>query len=183
MLVDAADGSWQTLILLGYYTGQRLMDCAHLKWAAVDFVSCTISFKQQKTKMAVVVPMHDDLRKELEVRASTDSVQKFVMPDVASQPGSGRNGLSSVFKRIASKAGVDVQTVQGGGSRMLSKRTFHSLRHSFTSALANAGVSPELRMKLTGHTTEAVHRGYTHLEIETLRAAVSKLPALQSLKT
>jgi hypothetical protein len=26
-----------------------------------------------------------------------------------------------------------------------------SIRYSFTSALANAGVSPELRMKLTGH--------------------------------
>jgi integrase len=52
------------------------------------------------------------------------------------------------------------------------------LRHSFTSVLANAGVSPELRMKLTGHSSEAVHRGYTHHELDTLKAAVSKLPAL-----
>ena len=31
-------------------------------------------------------------------------------------------------------------------------------------------------MKLTGHTTEAVHRGYTHHEMESLRAAILKLP-------
>jgi integrase len=76
------------------------------------------------------------------------------------------------------RAGLDLQTVQGGGKRQISKRTFHALRHSFTSALANAGFSPELRMKLTGHTTEAIHAGYTHHELQTLRKAVMKLPKL-----
>jgi len=37
-----------------------------------------------------------------------------------------------------------------------------------------------LRMKLTGHKTEAVHRGYTHHELEKLRAAVEKIPSLNS---
>jgi integrase len=71
-----------------------------------------------------------------------------------------------------------METVQGTGVRKISKRTFHALRHSFTSALANAGVSPELRMKLTGHKSAEIHRGYTHLELETLRAALQKLPNL-----
>ena len=31
--------------------------------------------------------------------------------------------------------------------------------HSFTSTLANAGVSPELTMELTGHKSAEVHRG------------------------
>lgn len=61
---------------------------------------------------------------------------------------------------------------------MISKRTFHALRHSFTSALANAGVSPEFRMKLTGHRSEAIHSGYTHHELKTLREAVGRLPKL-----
>ena len=60
----------------------------------------------------------------------------------------------------------------------ISKRTFHALRHSFTSALANAGVAPELRMKLTGHKSAAVHQGYTHLELATLKQAIRKLPNL-----
>mgnify|MGYP001613889461 CR=1 FL=1 len=65
--------------------------------------------------------------------------------------------------------------------RKLSRRSFHALRHSFASALAKAGVSPELRMKLTGHTTEAVHRGYTHHELDVLRSAVTKLPSLSTV--
>ena len=178
MLVDAAQGEWKTLILLGYYTGQRLMDCARLEWAVVDFAAGKLAFTQEKTTTSLVVPMHDELREHLEALASTDKPEQFVMPGMAQQPGSGRNGLSSAFKRIAGNAGVDIQTVQGGGTRMISKRTFHALRHSFTSALANAGVAPELRMKLTGHKSEAIHAGYTHHELETLRAAVAKLPRL-----
>lgn len=178
MLVDAAQGEWKTLNLLGYYTGQRLMDCARLEWAAVDFTAGKLAFTQEKTTTALVVPMHDELREHLEALASTDKPEQFVMPGMAQQPGSGRNGLSSAFKRIAGKAGVDIQSVQGGGTRMISKRTFHALRHSFTSALANAGVASELRMKLTGHKSEAIHAGYTHHELETLRATVAKLPRL-----
>ncbi len=35
-------------------------------------------------------------------------------------------------------------------------------------------------MKLTGHKREAIHAGYTHHELETLRAAVRKLPDLNA---
>ena len=40
------------------------------------------------------------------------------------------------------------------------------------------GVSPELRMKLTGHKSAEIHRGYTHLEMDTLKDAIKKLPGL-----
>jgi integrase len=76
------------------------------------------------------------------------------------------------------KAGLDMGEVKSAGVRQLSRRTFHALRHSFTSALANQGVAPGLRMKLNGHKTESVHRGYTHYEMEKLRGAVDKIPSL-----
>ena len=72
-----------------------------------------------------------------------------------------------------------MQTVQGGGVRKISRRTFHALLHSFTSALANANVAPELRMKLTGHTTEAIHRGYTHHGIGNTAERGGKTPLTQ----
>lgn len=58
----------------------------------------------------------------------------FVMPDMADRKPGGRKGLSESFKAIVRKAGLDLQTVQGGGTRMISRRSFHALRHSFTSA-------------------------------------------------
>jgi integrase len=180
MLVDAAEGEWQTLILLAYYTGARLSDCIRLEWENVDLARSVLTFKQSKTGKAVVVPLHPDLQTHLEQLASTDKPARYILPSMADKGPGGRNGLSKQFLRIMEKVGLDPQPVQGSGIRRLSRRSFHAMRHSFTSALANAGVAPELRMKLTGHTTEAVHRGYTHHELETLKAAVAKLPSLSA---
>jgi hypothetical protein len=42
--------------------------------------------------------------------------------------------------------------------------------------MANAGVSQEVRMKLTGHISAEMNRAYTHHELEPLRAAVALIP-------
>ncbi len=84
------------------------------------------------------------------------------------KPG-GRHGLSEGFKRIVRKAGLDLQTVKGHRTRNISKRMFHALRHSLTSAPANAEVAPKLRMRLTRRTSETVHCGYSHHELAVLR--------------
>jgi integrase len=180
LLVDTAAGEWKTLILLAYYTGARLSDCCRMAWEDVGLAGGSLTYTQGKTGHKLTVPLHPDLLAHLEALAGTDAAEPFVMPGMANLKTGGRHGLSEGFKRIMRKAGLDLQTVQGAGVRMLSKRTFHALRHSFTSALANAGVAPELRMKLTGHKSEAVHGGYTHHELATLRAAVSKLPGLNA---
>jgi integrase len=179
MLVDTADGEWKTLVLLAYYTGARLSDCCRMTWADADMSAETLTYTQAKTGDKVTVPLHSELLAHLNTLAGTDKPLVFIMPHMAGLKPGGRHGLSETFKRIMRKAGLDLQTVKGAGIRQQSKRTFHALRHSFTSALANQGVSSELRMKLTGHKTESVHRGYTHHELEKLREAVEKIPSLQ----
>ncbi len=74
--------------------------------------------------------------------------------------------------RILEKAGIDPEKVPGKGKRMIRKKTFHSLRHTLTSQLANAGVSKEIRMKILGHTSEGSHDQYTHLEFDALKKAI-----------
>jgi integrase len=77
-------------------------------------------------------------------------------------------------------AGIGQQQVKGKGKqgRMFSKLSFHSLRHTFTSALANANVPAEVRQKLTGHGDAAMHQRYTHLELQPLQAAIATLPSV-----
>jgi integrase len=175
---DAAEGEWRTLILVAYFTGQRLSDCTRMAWADLDLAGGIWTLKQGKTGAALAVPLHPELLTHLESLAGSDAPARHVMPHLAELGPGGRHGLSEGFKRVARKAGVDTMPIQGGGKRMVARRTFHALRHSFTSALLNAGVAPELRMKLTGHKSAEVHRGYSHAEMETLRAAVAKLPCL-----
>ena len=178
LLVDTAEGEWKLLIQFGYFTGARLMDCSRMQWDGVDLAGETLSYVQTKTGKKVTLPLHPDVLAALNKLAGTDKPEIFVLPKLASQRGSGSCGLSQTFKKLMRKAGVDCQSIQGGGKRMISRRTFHALRHSFTSALANQNVASELRMKLTGHSTEGEHKKYTHHEMDNLRAAVKKIPSL-----
>jgi integrase len=77
------------------------------------------------------------------------------------------------------RAGIEGKiTPHTARGRANSSLSFHSLRHSFNSAMANAGVPVEIRQKLTGHASAEMNAIYTHHELEPLRAAVAKLPAL-----
>ena len=60
--------------------------------------------------------------------------------------------------------------------RFPTTKSFHSLRHSFNSALANAGVGRQLRQVLTGHASERMNESYTHSELEPIRNAIESMP-------
>jgi integrase len=93
----------------------------------------------------------------------------------------GKSGLSGQFKRMMERAEIRGRILRAGSGegRTTSALSFHSLRHSFVSALANAGVPAELRKELAGHSTDASHKVYTHHETERLRNAVSALPGVR----
>jgi integrase len=179
LLAAAPSLEWQTLILLGYFMGARLRDCVRMSWENIKPETGFIEYEQQKTGKKVSVPMHLHVIEHLKF-LSTFGTTGFLCPKLASKITGGRRGLSETFKRIVEKAGLDPMTVKGKGIRKFSRRTFHSLRHSFNSALANAGVSEEVRMKLTGHASKVMNKGYTHLQDAMLKKAVTSLPLFSS---
>ena len=179
LLLDAAEGEWKTMIMLAYFTGARLSDCARMEWENIDLVAKTLTHIAKKTGKKMIQPIHGELIKHLNGLAGIDTAEKYIMPGMVRATSGGRHGLSESFKLIMRKAGVSAHEVEGVGVRKQSKRSFHSLRHSFASVMANEGVPEETRMQLIGHTTKAVHRGYTHLELETLANAMNKLPGLK----
>jgi len=75
--------------------------------------------------------------------------------------------------------GEVVRERQGQKGRSVNSLSFHSFRHTLTSILANAGVPVEVRQKFTGHASAEMNQHYTHHEIETLRAAVEKVPTVK----
>jgi len=177
-LLRAAEGDWRGAILLGYYTGARLGDVANMRWNAVDLDKRLIRFTPSKTKKPVTVPLHDDLRREL--LKSPGIGKAFLFPSLAGKDTGGRHGLSGRFTAIMEKAGIEGKiTRPAAGGRALSNLSYHSLRHSFNSAMANAGVSQEIRQKLTGHVSAEVNTQYTHHELAPLRAAISAIPKIR----
>ncbi len=176
-------GDWQGMILVGFYAGARIGDCARLTWGNVNLTRKTLSFIPAKTsrkKKRLEVPLHPRLVSWLEGRnPGTDAEPLF--PALASSPVGGRHGLSSMFIAIMERAGVDRRNVREGtkgGQRAQHARSFHALRHSLTSTLANADVSEEIRRRIVGHESAAVHSGYTHHERETLARAMEKMPSV-----
>ena len=173
---------WRGAILCAYYIGARLQDVANLTWDAVDLPSKIITYRARKTGKRVAVPIHPELESYLIELPALDSGKAFVFQKLAGQRTGGRSGLSMTFSRIMVRAhiasGVVYARKDGGQGRTVRRLTFHSLRHSFNSALANAGVNQEIRQKLTGQESPEMNKRYTHHELAPLRAAVEKLPAL-----
>jgi integrase len=177
-LVRAANGDWRVAILLGYYTGARLSDVANMRWEALDWRNKVIRFTPRKTKRPVAIPLHRDLERELLKRPGIGKAVMF--PALAGKDTGGRHGLSGRFAALMEKAGIEPKRTEASGGRRLSDLSFHSLRHSFNSAMANAGIAQEIRQKLTGHTSAETNKVYTHHELEPLRAAVAAIPSLKS---
>jgi len=179
-LIKAAPSEdWKGAILCGYYTGLRLRDVADLEWSAVDLDKRTITVTTRKTLKKVVTPIHLQFRAWLEKQ--TRGIGKApVFPTLAGKSGGGKSGLSMAFKRIMERAKIKGRLLReaNGAGRSQSSLSFHSLRHSFNSAMANAGVSSEVRQKLTGHASAKMNAQYTHHELEELRAAVSVIPSI-----
>lgn len=175
-LLRAAEGDWRGAILLAYYTGARLGDVANMRWEVIDWRNKLIRFTPSKTKKPVTIPLHPQLERHLLKFAGIGKAAMF--PSLAGKGTGGRFGLSGRFAAIMKKAKIEGKQTQASGGRTLSSLSFHSLRHSFNSAMANAGVSQEIRQKLTGHASAEMNTRYTHHELEPLRAAVSLLPTI-----
>ena len=178
LLAAAPNQEWQTVILIGFYLGARLSDCIMMHWDNVNTVDGLISYDQKKTGKRVVVPVHFHLVKHL-LKLSESHTEGFLCPSLAAKKPGGKHGLSESFKRIVKRAGLDLMIIKGKGTRNFTRRSFHSLRHSFSSALANAGVPEETRMKLTGHASREMHARYTHINLEPLKQAINSLPVMK----
>ena len=179
-LVSAAEGDWKAAILFAYYTGARESDVANMQWNAIDLNKKLITFtprKTRRTKKAITTYLHPELEKELLKNPGIG--RAYLFSTLAGKGTGGTRGLSTQFAKIMAAAGIEGKnTRHTAKGRANSSLSFHSLRHTFNSALANAGVSQEVRRKFTGHSSAGMNDIYTHHEIETLRAAIATLPSI-----
>ncbi|MEM7599849.1 MAG: tyrosine-type recombinase/integrase [Verrucomicrobiota bacterium] len=181
-ILAAADHSWKGMILLGRYCGLRISDAANLTWENItdDWIVYTpakTAGRRSKRDEQLEVPISGSLREYFDEWPRERTGPLF--PELHHLPRAAT--LSRWFMVLVKQVGIDPydgEKQRIGKGKRTPKYSFHSLRHGFVSALADSGVSEELRMALTGHKSRAVHMGYTHRERDTLKAAVEKLPKL-----
>ena len=179
-----AGPEWRLLVTTGLYTGLRLGDCCRLTWANVDFGRRTIQVIPEKTKRhmhgcPVTIPIHPQLLAELKALYAAAGADADYVNPAAAEMYLRRNweiddGLRKIFKR----ANITMSVRMEGRSRRSVLASFHSLRHTFVSLSANAGVPLAVVQSIVGHSSTAMTRHYYHESEEALRRAVESIPAI-----
>jgi integrase len=178
-ILAAADDEWRTMILNGLYTGLRLGDCANLTAANLDLLRAEYTLTERKTGRTRTIEIAKPLLGHLENLPLGDNPSAPLCPSLYGKP---QSWISNQFYDLLASIGLvpirDHRTkLKGRGARRTqSPLTFHSLRHTAVSLLKNAGVSDVIARDIIGHESEAVSRAYTHIESETRRRALDKLP-------
>jgi integrase len=187
-VLEVANDEWRSLVYLGLYSGQRLGDLVRLRWSNIDLARDEIRFITRKTGRTMIIPIAPPLRAEIEKLPAGDDPHQPLHPRAfASVEKSGRtNTLSRQFRELLADAGLATpkahRTTEAApgrdGPRELSQISFHSLRHTATSLMKNAGVNAFTVMDLVGHSSEAVSQLYSHVDEDTKRQAIAKLPRI-----
>lgn len=180
-----AGPEWRLLFATGLYTGLRLGDCCRLAWANVDLARQTIQVIPEKTRRhahgrPVTIPIHPRLLAELEALAADANRrgQDYVNPAVAELYLNRNWELDDRLRRIFRRANIAMNVRMTGRSRRSVVASFHSLRHTFVSLSANAGVPLAAVQAIVGHTSTAMTRHYYHENEDALRRAVEAIPAI-----
>jgi hypothetical protein len=121
-----------------------------------------IRIETQKTGEAVELPVHGDFSSFL--KTQEQGIGKApVFPTLSKTKVNGRSGLSLLFRDIMQKAKIKERVATKSGE---AGRTRYS-----------KGLQ-EVRQKLTAHSDDTVHKAYSHLERETFKTAVDKIPSV-----
>ena len=180
---ERGNDEWHTLFLVGIYTGLRLGDCCRLEWSQVNLSEGVIQLIPKKTRRhhqrIVTIPIHTALGDAL-VGHRVDSKMRVgaVLPEVADLYSRSRWRVSDMLGRIFRKANITMSVRIDGRKHRTPEASFHSLRHSFVSFAANAGVPLHVVQSIVGHESTAMTRHYYHENLDALKSAVNAIPTL-----
>ncbi len=188
-ILEVASSEWRGMIAFGLYTGQRLGDIADLCWNNIDLQRYEIRLLTEKTTRRQIIPMAKPLVRYLESLPVADDPTAPLFPNAyATRQRNQHSGtLSNQFYQILVAAGFAKKkehrsTGKGrSAKREQNELSFHSLRHTATSLLKNAGVSDAVAQEFIGHDSAAVSRQYTHIETASLRKAADVMPDIFGL--
>ncbi len=169
------------LYLTAMETGLRWSELRSLKRNSFDFTSkiptVTIEASYTKNHKNAILPIKYELMVELQKYFS----ENIALPTTLAFPNmpKGTVGAKMIRYDLANTASKNQKAIpyKDSAERVAD---FHSLRHSFITALANSGVHPATAQKLARHSSiELTINRYTHSILENQLEAVEKLPSLK----
>lgn len=166
------DQTVKDFVVFAFYTGMRLSEIINLKWLSVNLAQGIITigdeFFRTKTGKQRTIPL-PQIAQEILVKRFPKIItinKSYVFQKTQGVPLNA-DYVSKIFKRSIREVKMDEQL------------HFHSLRHSYASNLALSGVSLHEIRDLLGHSSIQTTEIYSHLTLDKLRDAVSKLNSSQ----
>ena len=102
----------------------------------------------------------------------------YVNPVIAEMYINRNWSVDEGLRHIFQAANITMSVRMEGRSRRSVLASFHSLRHTFVSISANAGVPLPVVQSIVGHCSTAMTRHYYHENLDALRQAVEAIPAI-----
>ncbi len=164
---------------LGMFTGQRMKDCVLLRWDKVNLNRRRICIKQFKTGKEATFPIAPKLLEVLN-EARGWQTNQYVCPNVALRYNKlndqgknvGNNLVNIDVLRVIKWIGLEPSVEVPGRAKKVTVYGFHSLRHSFVSHCAEAGVPKAVVLSIIGANSEIVDKHYTHIGEEAQEKAI-----------
>ena len=172
----------RVIYYLGMFTGQRMKDCVLLRWSKINLEMNRIWVKQFKTGKEVTIPIAPTLREVLlEALEWKKSDLDYVCPNVAMRYNKtnalgknvGNNLVNIDMLRVIRWIGLEPSVNVPGRDKKVTVYGFHSLRHSFASYCAEAGVPQATVVSILGADSEIVTKYYTHVGDEAQKQAIA----------
>ena len=172
----------RVLYVIGRFTGQRLKDCVLLQWQNIDMSNRRLWVKQFKTGKEVTIPMAPELYTAL-IEAKKLRTDQYVTPKTATRYNKtnaegknvGNNLVNLDVLRVIRWIGLEPSVDVPGRKKKMTVYGFHSLRHSFASFCAEAGVPKAVLLSILGTDSEIADKYYTHVGDESQRKAVEAI--------
>ena len=142
---------------ISLYTGCRFSEC-EIPMENVNLETGSIRIRDSKRgdtdpRKYFTVPLHPSLRPTLEKLVASGA-------DVTCSLSRDKNGRINYFIREECKIAA----------------SFHSLRVTFITRCHRAGLSETDAMRLVNHSSQLVHRIYSRLNVDDVRAAQARIP-------
>lgn len=159
------------LIQTAVYTGLRKKDCVYLNVDDIhDGYIMITPHKTRKKGIQVRIPIHPKLKEVLD-SMPVDHEGRF-FPSIVRQYEQGI--LEARLKRMFSKV-VETSVSQAGRTRKVPLKSFHSLRATFITRLAEKGVPLTVIESIVGHTNCLQTLRYCHPDNDIRTGAVMSL--------
>ena len=185
LIREEATGEWESMILFGLYTGQRLGDLATLRWNHIDLQREELRLQTNKTGRSVTIPLAAPLLNYLVTKAVTpDDPNAFLHPELAEAYAKSSSTVSNQFTSLLVQCGLRKSASHSSKNkgrntkREKSTLSFHSLRVTAVTMLHEAGVPAATVEEWVGHDSTEVHQTYIKIGRESLEKASSSLPAI-----